>query len=154
MPTASQSAPLPPPAPVIVNITVAPGRYWATAFADRADDMALYFQTLNELQGVLPHVEVTEAIDSTSDHPAGSFFLFTFPKPVQWPASLFGKPTVAGPGIHSLADTVQRPDPPPSAIDQAQGILDGISSGLETAFEIGAAALLVFALSKMVGGRK
>lgn len=92
-------------------------RYWVTAFGEKEPALAAYLH-LHSRQGSA-QVTVTEHIDETSDHPAGSFFVFIIKRPdmVTWNAELFGFPNLAGADITSLADTVDRPDMPGDGFD-------------------------------------
>ncbi len=101
--------PAPAPAPTPLR-PLAPGRYWITAFGDKQGMLDAFFLGQSALGNT--HTETTEAIQSTSDHPGGSFYIFTVVNPVSWMGTVFGMPTKAGPEIHSLADTVQRPPEP------------------------------------------
>jgi hypothetical protein len=111
--THSQAQPPPAPAPTpqaFPMITLTAGRYWITGFGDKATQITAYLATTNAAGST--RVEVTETINSTTDNTAGQFWIFNVLKPTGWFATLWGKPTIAPPSMHSAADTAQVPDPP------------------------------------------
>lgn len=134
-------------------------RYWVTAFGNKQDVLDTFLHLQSQLGNV--QTVTTEGIDATSDHPAGSFYIFIVKKPdaVPWDGAQFGFPNLAGADIKSLSDTVNRPDKPLDGLDQlgnllgtpgGEGLLGGIGSGLKLA-GYGIAGYL---LLKLFGGPK
>lgn len=123
-------------------------RYWITAFGDKEPALAQYLQT-EAFAGFL-RVTITEHIDETSDHPAGSFFVFVVktPNAVPWPATLFGFPNLAGADVTSLADTVNRPDMPTDGLDGLGDVLQKVAeTGSTIAWLAGGAAVVLILLN-------
>jgi hypothetical protein len=114
--TNNQAQPPPAPAPATPTpqaypmTTLTVGRYWITGFGDKATQITAYLATTNAAGST--RVEVTEAINATTDNSPGQFWIFNVLKPVGWFATLWGKPSIAGPNVHSAADTANVPDPP------------------------------------------
>jgi hypothetical protein len=85
------------------------GRYWI--------DISKEPVPMGTWQGFLGAATGFVHVESTEDDETQSFYIFTTTKELVWPDGI-GSPSIAGPAIKSKADTVQRPDPEPDAIDQ------------------------------------
>jgi hypothetical protein len=123
-------------------------RYWVTAFGETEPKLALFLKA-QSAAGFL-RVNVTERIDETSDHPAGSFFVFVVktPSAVPWPATVFGFPNLAGADVTSLADTVNRPDKPTDGLDSLGDVLQKVAdTGSTIAWLAGGAAVVLILLN-------
>jgi hypothetical protein len=92
------------------------GRYWADIFAPRnAFDG---WVQMAASRGAI-HGEVSEHFEEAAGAPEHDFVIFTTNTDLVWPDADIGfAPNVAPPNVQSSADTVQRPPPEPSAIDQ------------------------------------
>lgn len=123
-------------------------RYWITAFGDKEPLLADYLKT--QASAGFVRVTITEHIEETSDHPAGSFFVFIVraPNAVPWPGKLFGFPNLAGADIKSLADTVDRPDMPTDGLDDLGDLLQKVAdTGSTIAWLAGGAAVVLILLN-------
>lgn len=126
--THNQALPPATPAPAPTQLRpLAPGRYWITAFGTKQGTLDAYLLGQSALGNT--HTETTEAINATSDNPAGSFYIFNVLNPVSWMGTVFGMPTKAGANIHTLADTVQRP-PEPTPAGQLGDMFGGLATML------------------------
>lgn len=147
----------PPPdttsAPAVGSKSLPTGRYWVTAFGDKQAILDAYFKD----QSKNVHVETTENIDSTSDFPDGSFYIFNVSTPVSWPATQVGFPTIAPQNIHTLADTSSRPPVPPSTTKEVEDAIETAKKALAsfvTVAEYGIAAFVGFKLFEMLHSKK
>lgn len=89
-----------------------PGRYWIDIFQPNLAIFQAWFLTAQDV--VIENQESFEA-DDEGGYPARTWYLFVVKTPVAW--GLAGKgspprigwPTIAGPGVHTSDDTVQKP---------------------------------------------
>lgn len=123
------------------------GRYWITINHD--DQQGTWLGWLDALKDDI-HVENTSSREAEGYAPAWDFYIFTTDKDLIWLRD--DAPSIAGPDIKSVQDTVQRPDPEPDITDQisdaAKKAGKGVADALNTFVVVGAAAvgLAVFVL--------
>ena len=147
-PATPAPAPATPSPTAYPMITLTVGRYWITGFGDKATGITAYLATTNAAGNT--RVEVTEAINATTDNAPGQFWIFNVLKPVGWFATLWGKPSIAGPNVHSAADTANVPDPP-TPLSTLNDFLGSLMTG-----ELGKAILagvIVYAITEGFKGR-
>lgn len=140
-------------APSVGSKSLPAGRYWVTAFGDKQAILNSYFRD----QAANIHVETTEDIESTSDFPAGSFYIFNVSSPVPWPATQVGFPTIAPQSVHTIADTSSRPPVPPSGTQQLEDALEAgkkALSGIVKVAEYGLGAFVAFKLFELFRSKK
>lgn len=132
-----------------VNMMIVPvGRYWVTAFGTTETELDAYFK-INAATGAT-QTEVTEHIGDpgTAAAKQGSFYIFNVKTPLGWPVGLFGKPTTAGPNIHSMADTVSAPDLPTGPVPALGNFLDDLGQLFSGTGGMIAAGVLIWLLTE------
>lgn len=152
-PVDSEPAPQTTTAPSVGSKQLPVGRYWVTAFGDKQAILNAFFKD----QAANIHIETTEDIESTSDFPSGSFYIFNVSAPVPWPATQVGFATIAPQSIQSLADTVSRPPVPPSGTKQIEDAIEAAKKALGSVVTIagyGLGAFIAFKLVGMFGSKK
>lgn len=117
------------------------GRYWIDVSKDP--------KQLGTFEGFLSAFKDSIHVDSTEEDDDFAWYLFTTAKDLVWPEGI-GRPTIAGPNIHSRSDTVQRGDPEKDFTDTLPTTTDigkAVGSAVQTAtivvvIAIGAAVFL------------
>ena len=94
------------------------GRYWIDVFDDGAR-FELADRWFRDNAGAVK-VDETETFEANAGGPARVFRIFRVVNPmtVRWPATELGFPTVAGADVKGSGDTVQRPPPEKSPLDE------------------------------------
>lgn len=130
------------------------GRYWVTAFAEKQTELDAFFKIMGAAGST--QTEVTEHIGDpgTAAAKQGSFYIFNVKTPVAWPVGVFGKPTIAGSNIHSMADTVQAPDLPLDPSTSLGNFLGDLGKLFSGTGGIIAAGLVVWCITEGGRGRR
>jgi hypothetical protein len=122
-----------------MNHILPKGRYWI--------DISKEPKELGTFEGFLSAFKDSIHVDSTEEDDAFAWYLFTTAKDLVWPEGI-GRPTIAGPNIHSRSDTVQRGDPEkdfidtlPTAGDIGKAASKAASTFLQTAAVVGGIAI-------------
>ncbi len=104
--------------PVNDGAVIPPGRYWLDAFGDKRTVF------LDWKKGK-PEVKLENTTEDADSDPPHLFVIFRIPAGssnfgspgVFFPTKTLGFPTVAGPEVQGVDDTVQRPPPVKNALD-------------------------------------
>lgn len=110
------------------------GRYWVDVFAPDTDTFGAWLSSNKSTVTV----RNTEHFDSS---PVRDWYLFDVTVPTPWNGP--GFPTIATTDVTSSADTVVRPDPPPSVTTQIEQELASLQSSTKTAAWVGVGVLVV-----------
>jgi hypothetical protein len=127
------------------------GKYWVDVFEKDGPNFE-HWVTKNK--GSV-FIRATEHFDSD---PVRNWYRFETTAPVLWEGP--GLPTILEPGVTTSSDTAVRPDPPASAVDQAQSLLEGGASavwgtfGKGLAWVLGGAIVLELGIGALRKGRK
>lgn len=120
------------------------GRYWI--------DVSKEPVPFGTWQGFLSAFPEFVHVDATEEDEAFAFSIFTTSKALIWPEGI-GYPTIAGPGIKSRADTVQRPDPELDTLDQIPTVKDLVSGVGDTVKLVAVVVGIIIAVKVLSGGR-
>jgi hypothetical protein len=121
---------------------IPPGRYWIDVFEPKWSAWSAYQRSW---PGVL-QVESTQRFQANAGGPARDFLIFKVIAPLVWDAVAFGYPTIAASSVKSSEDTVQRPAPEPSFIENLNPLASAESALTGGLFWLGALGLGAAAL--------
>ena len=122
------------------------GRYWIDVFEPKWSAWSAFQRSSS---GVL-QVESTQRFEANAGGPGRDFLIFKVVAPLVWDAVAFGYPTIApssgASAVRSSEDTVQRPAPEPSFIENLNPLASAESALTGGLFWLGALGLGAAAL--------
>lgn len=90
------------------------------------------------------NVEVTEHFEGVDGADPHDFVIFTTSTDnVAWAAAGLPSPSIAGPEIHTSDDTVTKPPPEPSVLDQLSSAAAGVGTTAKVGLGVGVAVVVV-----------
>lgn len=129
------------------------GRYWADIFPAQQPKWGAWISVQRNAGNA--SIEATEHFDAIGDSEAHDFVIWNTTAETIWPDDEMGfLPNVAGPGIRSSADTVQRPEPEPDALGRIDAWGKSIGRAIVTAGAVAGGVLVLFGLLSLAKRRR
>ena len=130
------------------------GRYWLDVFPKNAIAWQSWSEAMTKLgSATIEHTEHFEAIPADTNlfdtgsvpaAPAHDFVIFSTSTPnIAWEAAGLPSPTIAPASVQSSDDTVTKPPPEPSVLDQLSSAAAGVGTTAKVGLGVGVAVVVV-----------
>lgn len=122
------------------------GRYWLDVFPANARQWELWTSSMQKMDPPRVQILTTEHFDGVDGAPPHDFVLFeTASENVAYHAAGLPFPSVADSTIQTSEDTVTKPPPPPSVLEQLEQTASSLGSSAKVGVGIGVAAVVAIA---------